>query len=110
MTGARSGEVFAMRWADIDLGEGIWSKPGSTTKQKTDHVVPLSAPVRQLLACLRNPGTTYVFPGPSERGHVTTIKKAWATICKQADITGLHVHDLRHSFAARLASRGGVSR
>ena len=106
MTGARSGEVFAMRWADIDLGEGIWNKPGSTTKQKTDHVVPLSAPARQLLSSLRKPKTTYVFPGPSECGHVTTIRKAFVAICKQANIDGLHIHDLRHSFAARVASRG----
>ena len=62
MTGARSGEVFAMRWSDLEWGEGIWSKPGSTTKQKTDHVVPLSAPARQLLASLRKPRDDLRFP------------------------------------------------
>jgi integrase len=101
LTGARSGEVFAMRWADIR--EGTWTKPGSTTKQKTDHSVPLSAPARALLESI--PQTSeYVFPGPA--GHVTSIKKSWASICRKAEITGLHIHDLRHSFAAQLASRG----
>ena len=49
LTGARVGEAMAARWADFDLTAGIWTKPGSTTKQKTDHVVPLSAPAKQLL-------------------------------------------------------------
>ena len=33
-TGARSGEVKAMRWDDLDLAGGKWNKPGSSTKQK----------------------------------------------------------------------------
>ena len=34
LTGARRGEVLSMRWADLDLTEGKWSKPASSTKQK----------------------------------------------------------------------------
>jgi hypothetical protein len=40
LTGARRGEVLAARWSDIDLGRSVWSKPGATTKQRTDHQVP----------------------------------------------------------------------
>jgi len=112
LTGARRGEVFAMRWADIDLTEGTWTKPGSTTKQKTEHIAPLSAPARQLLAEIsdkqRKPLGTFVFPGDSATGHAVELKRAWRTICKAADITGLRVHDLRHSFASQLVS-GGAS-
>jgi integrase len=114
LTGARRGEVLAMRWADIDP-TGTWTKPGSTTKQRTDHVVPLSAPVRQLLADIeeryarehpKKPLPEYVFPGAGDTGHVVEIKKPWRHICKAAGITGLRVHDLRHSFASQLASAG----
>lgn len=115
LTGARRGEVLAMQWADIDLGTGIWIKPGSTTKQKTDHTVPLSAPARQLLAEIRERQTArrrvlgeYVFPGAGNTGHVVEIKKAWHSLCKAANINGLRIHDLRHSFASQLAS-GGAS-
>ena len=48
----------------------------------------------------------YVFPGPGKAGHRVDLKKPWAAICKAADITGLRVHDLRHSYASLLVSAG----
>ncbi len=35
LTGARSGEAMSATWDQFDLKEGVWTKPGSTTKQKT---------------------------------------------------------------------------
>ena len=52
-TGCRKGEALAARWADIDLASGVWTKPGHTVKQRTDHVAPLSAPARALLSGIR---------------------------------------------------------
>jgi integrase len=113
LTGARRGEVLGMRWADVDLSAGKWTKPGSTTKQKTEHEVPLSAPARQLLSEIRaaqtrkrRPLGEYVFPGNGDAQHIVNVKRAWRTICKAAEITGLRVHDLRHSFASQLVSSG----
>jgi integrase len=113
LTGCRRMEAMAARWADIDLGAGIWTKPGSTTKQKTDHVAPLSAPARQLLSKIRAEQTArdepWVFPSNAGKaGHVVELARAWRVICKAAGITGLRIHDLRHSFASQLAS-GGAS-
>jgi integrase len=106
LTGARRGEVLSAEWSQFDLGTGIWSKPGATTKQKTDHCVPLSAPARELLGRIHKPGSRYVFP--EGNGHRKDVRSDWARICKAADIEGLRVHDLRHSFASQLAS-GGAS-
>ena len=50
LTGCRVGEAMAARWDGIDLSVGKWSKPGSTTKQKADHEVPLSGAAKHLLA------------------------------------------------------------
>ena len=105
LTGARSGEVLSARWADIDLTTGVWTKPGATTKQRTDHVVPLNAPARQMLAQRAQNDSEYVFPGRDE-GHRADVKDAWARICKAAQINGLRIHDLRHSYASILASSG----
>jgi integrase len=113
LTGARKGEIFAMRHGDIDLKTGIWTKLGSTTKQKTDHVVPLSAPALQLLNDIRKQQTAkrqvlgeFVFESDSETGHVVDIKQFWTKVCRDAGITNLRPHDLRHSFASTLASKG----
>jgi integrase len=115
LTGARRGEALAARWADVDLTAGLWSKPASSTKQKQDHEVPLSGPARQLLSEIRErrasqnpkrPISEFVFPGAGGTGHVVEIKKGWASICKSAGITGLRLHDLRHSFASQLVSSG----
>ena len=110
LTGARRGEVLAARWDDLDLTAATWTKPGSTVKQRTDHVVPLSAPARQLLAeiRLRTNSSPWVFPADSASGHRVNVRKNWVVICEAAKITGLRIHDLRHSFASQLAS-GGAS-
>jgi integrase len=75
LTGCRKGEACGARWADIDLGNGTWIKPGATTKQRTDHVVPLSAPARQLLSEIQREqiskhpkGLVGQFVFPSRRG------------------------------------------
>jgi integrase len=104
LTGARRNEVQASRWDQFDLAAGLWTKPGATTKQKTEHRVPLSAPAKALIAGLEREGD-YLFPGRTGP-HRVEIKSAWAGLCRMAGISGLRIHDLRHSFASNLASAG----
>jgi integrase len=104
LTGARRGEVFNMRWADLELETGVWVKPSAHTKQKKAHRVPLSAPARQLLASI--PQTSeYVFPGRYS-GRRIEIHGSWREMCVAAKLEGVRVHDLRHSYASILASAG----
>jgi integrase len=105
LTGARKGEVLSMRFDNLDLDRGIWSKPGSTTKQKSDHVTPLSVPAVQLLRGITTRGE-YVFPSDAKTGHVADIQKAWVRLCISAGVSGVRIHDLRHSFASQLVNSG----
>jgi integrase len=110
MTGARRGEVLAARWDDFDFEKGIWSKPASAVKTRREHHVPLSAPALALLSKLREQAESdaqWLFPA-ADGGHRKDLKDAWISICRDAKIVGLRVHDLRHSFASQLAS-GGAS-
>jgi integrase len=109
LTGARRGEVLSARWDHFDLTTGVWTKPSSHTKQKKIHRVPLSGPARQLLADLyaaRTPDAAYIFPSGRSGQHREGIRRAWTHVCGAAGISGVHVHDLRHSYASILASSG----
>lgn len=120
LTGARRGEVLNATWDQFDLEAGVWAKPGHTTKQKTLHRVPLSAPARQLLATLLADAEAFaqekkiempkwVFVGRVNGEPREGIKGPWAEICEAAGLVGpkaVRVHDLRHSYASILASAG----
>jgi integrase len=107
LTGSRRGEVLTMRWEDINLRDGTWTKPHGRTKQREKHAVPLSAAARAILAELEPEASGFIFPaGRGADGPMRTVEKPWKTICQAAGITGLRTHDLRHSYAAQLASAG----
>ena len=108
LTGARRMEVLAATWDQFDLEAGVWTKPAATTKTRRLHRVPLSAPALQLLATVKEAAgrSPYLFPGRGGDRHLSDIKKSWATVCQTAGISDAHVHDLRHSYAAALASSG----
>lgn len=108
LTGSRIGEALSMRWQDVDLNNGVWTKPSAHTKQKKSHRLPLSEPARALLVKLHAEasGADYVFPGIGRSGHRYEVKQAWKQICAIADIKGARVHDLRHTHASILVSAG----
>jgi integrase len=109
LTGARRGEVLSATWSQFDIEAGIWVKPSANTKQKREHRIPLSAPVKQLLARIKasSGGSEFLFPASRGRaGHLSDIKHPWASVCKLAGLTGVRAHDLRHSYASMLASSG----
>src|SRR5215831_4709442 len=102
LTGARRNEVLTMRWEDLNLAKGTWSKPPSYTKQGRPHTVPLSAPACVLLAdrmARRKADGKYVFPGNGSRQHLVNVWHAFRRLCKSAAVEGLRIHDLRHSYA-----------
>jgi integrase len=97
--GSRRGEVQAMRWEQLDLDNGTWTKRSAHTKQKKLHRVPLPAAAVNLLRHLRAEAEAaakgeggevpeWVFPSAdSDTGHRVEIKKDWWAICKAAGIT-----------------------
>jgi integrase len=109
LSGARLGEVLGLTWDQLDLAAGVWTKPSSHTKQKREHRVPLSAPARQLLVDIHatSEPSPYVFRAHfGESRPAGDIRGAWAALCKTAGISGVRIHDLRHTYASMLASAG----
>ncbi|MGV1985165.1 tyrosine-type recombinase/integrase [Agrobacterium sp. 22-221-1] len=48
-TGVRKGEATDARWDEIDFAKGIWTIPEERTKQRREHVVPLTHRVLEIL-------------------------------------------------------------
>jgi integrase len=107
LTGARRGELLAARWTDFKLEAGVWIKPGATTKQKTEHRVPLSEAACRLLAEIQEQAGDgeWLFPARGG-GHRPHINGAWIALRGAADLPDVHLHDLRHTYASVLASEG----
>jgi integrase len=101
LTGCRIGETDA-RWAEFSEDFAVWTKPASNTKQQKDHCIPLNAAARQLVARIsRTSKIDTVFPPL----HYSNLRRHWANICAAANIRGLKIHDLRHSFASTLINK-----
>jgi len=53
-----------------------------------------------------NPGRELIFFNPKTGKHVQDVKTGFKAACRRAGISGLRFHDLRHTFATRLAGEG----
>jgi integrase len=90
-----------MRWSELDLEAGVWTLPGTRTKNARPHPVPLPATALAILTRRRAAITEdepRVFPGLTLQGHAHQALGA------------LHVgytwKDLRRTLATRLAGLG----
>lgn len=108
LTGARRGNLTAMRWAEISWELRQWRIP--ETKAGMPVVVPLSPPAMEVLERLRElakPDCEWVFPG-RHRGHLKDPMPAWRRLLTRAKLQDLRIHDLRRSLGSWQAL-GGAS-
>ena len=102
----RPGELIAMRWADVDLDQAEWRY--TTSKTKTEHLVPLSRQAVAILADLRQltGQSEWVFPSFRHGRHISngTINRALQTMGydTKTEITG---HGFRAMARTLLAER-----
>jgi len=62
LTAARSGEVRAMTWDEVDLDKSVWIVPAERMKAKVEHRVPLSDRAVEILNIQQDEHQTLVFP------------------------------------------------
>lgn len=111
-TGARRGNLQAMKWGQVDLDQGIWTIPGEESKNRESMKVILAPPAIEILSSRKgNPlaCSEYVFPSRQKKSktpHLVEPRKAWARICKAADLHDLRIHDLRRTLGSWQAASG----
>lgn len=105
--GCRRGELLQLDWADVDLTRAQVTFTASTTKTKRLRHVPMSGRLRGVLAFLRlSRATGLVFGHPVTGERIKDCKKAWGRCCRDATVTDLRLHDLRHEAGSRWHERG----
>jgi integrase len=101
LTGARRGEVLGATWEQFDLAAGVWTKPAHATKSGKRHRIPLSP---EAVALLR--GLPRTEAGPFVSLPAWQLTRDWHAARREAGLSDVRFHDLRHSYASLLASAG----
>lgn len=118
ITGARRGEICAMRWDELDLDTGKWVMPSSKTKNRQMHTVYLSKLAINLIKELKplTESSPFVFNTDKNNTdgymHTDSLNKALWRLRKSddkekaednppplADMKPFTIHDLRRSAA-----------
>jgi integrase len=80
-TGARTSNLIAMRWQDIDITEAVWVIP--KTKNGDLQRVALSPEAIEILKqrkAHKVVNAVWVFPSHGKTGHIVSPRKAWADL------------------------------
>lgn len=105
-TGLRKGDLLALQWRSVDVENGVIELMMAKTSRVV--VVPISKACREALhVCRSRSSSDQVFT--SEDGRPFPITRMHRTFDRAKRIAGItrrmRIHDFRHSFASRLASR-----
>jgi integrase len=108
VTGQRIGEIVGMRRGELDLDRGLWSLPGSRTKNRSPHHVPLSGlAVETIHEALAATDSEFLFPaqdgGPID-AHV--VGRAISRARGRFGPAPWSAHDLRRTCLDNMARLG----
>ena len=115
-TGGRRGEITSLRYDQLKLNEKRLFLP-DTKNGRSRSIILNDRAIAVIKELMKNkdesPGTKesdYLFPTKqgTKRPHIYDLRTPFGKACDAAGISGLRVHDLRHSFAT-LALQGGAS-
>ena len=106
-TGLRRGELFKLKWSDIDFHRKFISL--LDPKGGPDQKIPLNDLAEKILQSHPRTDSKFVFPGKNG-GQRVDISKPLRRIKKRAGLPKdfRPLHGLRHTFASNLASSGEV--
>jgi integrase len=103
LTGCRKSEISDLRWSEVDLDEAVVRLPGSRTKNKRPHAVPLVPAAVEVLKAVPRLSDVLVFVSLG----------SWSRPKRALDgLVGLKapwvIHDLRRSVATGLREHVGA--
>ncbi len=103
LTGARPGEVLAMRWEHLD--GRVWRLPDAKSGGRSVYV---GEPAAKVLAGLPRGLDRFVFPGATHGRALASMRSLWDRVAARADLpVSLRLYDAtRHTFASTALELG----
>lgn len=105
-TGARKGELLALRWHNVDFERRLVHVGQS--KNGEPKALPLVPAAVESLAAVRGAPGALVFPSRLNPAKPMAFEARWAQALQAAGIKAFRFHDLRHSCASLLAQAGAT--
>jgi len=108
-TGARRGEITGLRWGDVDLSNGrALLQQTKNTDKRMLALVPYVITELKKLQKVRQIDSDLVFASPNPIGKRTYpgFEASWRVARDEAGLRDFRFHDLRHTFASRMAMDG----
>jgi integrase len=108
-TGCREQEVCQLRWDwEIqvpELNTTVFIIPGTQVKNREDLLVVLNRIAKSVVESVRGVHPDYVLT--YQGNTVTKINNtSWKRVRKKVELSGVRVHDLKHTFGRRLRAAG----
>jgi len=111
LTGLRQGDIFDLRWSEVDMENKQISTVINKTRRKNPNptIIGICDEAIEVLRKWRltSIGNDLVFPSTVTGNRYDDISKAYEAVLLAANIENFRFHDLRHTFASWLAL-GGV--
>jgi integrase len=110
-TALRKDELRGLVWSDVDLDAGLIRVRATIAKTAKPRTVPITARVRRGLERMKSEAAQAQKKDPVAAvkevfGGYGDFKKAFMAACKDAGITDLRIHDLRHTATTRMIEAG----
>lgn len=127
-TGMRLGEVCALKWTDIDWerrtiavrrtaqrlvqsgdkdGHRTVIVIGTPKTNRSRRVLPVPEFILSLLKSLaKNSSSEFVFGSGARPAEPRTVQRRFRRLTDRLNLTGVHFHTLRHTFATRMLEIG----
>ena len=107
LTGARLNEVLQARWEWVSFENRLIMLPESKTGKKNLFLSFEAIKVLEWIRTVsREPQSPYILPGRSRGKPLNNLSKSWRRLCERAQLTGVRLHDLRHTAASIAAGQG----
>lgn len=102
-TGIRQGELFNLKWHDIDFDKKILSVSGEYAKSSKTRHIPLNDEAFNVLLQWKEIALSKNLVFESKVGNqFNNVRKSWLNLLKMAEIKSFRWHDMRHHFASKL--------